>query len=156
MRAAGEPVRREIGLAAELDDALGDLVGVALLFIGVGQEFFGHALRVRPLRHEVVAAIAQHADDFRGQRVVEQLQHRLAVRRIARGHGTLVDVLAGALAQGLDVGEERLVGHGLAPVGDGCMAAQRFIRKLNPFATRKVCHSGVRRHHAGAGVLPAP
>ncbi|MNT88039.1 hypothetical protein D3C72_2285330 [compost metagenome] len=77
----------------------------------MGQEFIGDALRVRPLGHVIVSAIAQHADDFGGQRVVEQLQHGIAIRGIAGGHGAIIDVLAGALAQRLDVCEERLVGH---------------------------------------------
>ncbi len=41
-----QTVRREVRLAAELDDALGDLVGVTLLLVRVREELVGDALRM--------------------------------------------------------------------------------------------------------------
>ena len=73
MAARGEALGREVGLAAELRDALGDLVGVLLLVVGVLEELGRHALGVDALRHEVVALVAQHADDLGGERLVQQL-----------------------------------------------------------------------------------
>ena len=60
-----------------------------------------------------MALVAQHADELRRQRLVEDLDHGLAVGLVARRDGALLDVLAGPLAQGLDVGEKRLVAHGV-------------------------------------------
>ena len=99
MAAAGEAVRREVGLAAELHDALGDLVGVRLLLVRVVEELLRDALRMNAARHEVVTPVAQHAHELGRERVVEQLEHDAAVGGIARRHRALVDVLARALAQ---------------------------------------------------------
>ena len=103
-----QPLRVQVRLAPELHDAGGDLVGVPLLLVRVLEELRGHGLGVDPLGHEVVALVAQHADDLGGQRLVEQLHHRLAVRLVALGHRAVLDVLARALAERLDVGHEVL------------------------------------------------
>ena len=75
------------------------------------EELGRHALGVDALRHEVVALVAQHADDLGRERLVEQPHHRLAVGAVAGRHRALLDVLAGAAAQFLDVGQERLRGR---------------------------------------------
>ena len=85
---------------------------MALLLVRVREEFRGDALRMDALRHEVVAPVAQHADQLGGERVVELLEHRLAVGAVAGGHRALVEVLAGALAQGLNVGQKAGLVHG--------------------------------------------
>ena len=80
--------------------------------------FLRDRLGVHALGHEVMAAIAQHAHDLGGERFVQQLHHGLAIGAIAGGDGTLLDVLACAGANGLDVGQEwLLVGHGKPPLG---------------------------------------
>src|SRR5581483_2691174 len=104
--ARGEPIGREVGLAAELRDALGDLVGVLLLVLRVLQELRSDAFGVDALRREVMALVAQRADDLRGERFVQELQHHAAVGVIAGSHRPLGDVLPGALAQRLDVRQE--------------------------------------------------
>ncbi len=100
----------EIGRAAELRDALRDLVRVTLLLVGVGQELLRHRLRVDTAGHEVVAAVAQHAHDLGGQRVVEQANHRLAIAAITLGHGAIENVLARAAPELLHVSQEGLLG----------------------------------------------
>src|SRR5438045_2883540 len=58
--AAREQRRRcEVGLAAELDNALGDHVGVRRLLVRVDEELLGDLRRVEPLGGEVVALVAQ-------------------------------------------------------------------------------------------------
>ena len=76
-----QAVRRQIRFAAELDDAFGDLVGVALFLVRVCEKLLGDRLRVDAARHEVVTPIAQHANDLGGQRIVEQSSTRRRGRR---------------------------------------------------------------------------
>src|SRR5260221_7138931 len=101
-----QPVGREVGLAAELHDTRRDLVGVLLLLAGVLEELRRHALGVDTLGHEVVALVAQRADDLGGERLVQQLVHHATVGVIPGSHRTFADVLPGPLAQRGDVGEE--------------------------------------------------
>ena len=98
MTAGGEPVRREIGLAAQLHDARRDLVGVTLLFVRMIEEFLRNALRVDAARHEVMTAVTQDAHELGRQRVVEELEDHFAVGGIPCRDGTLLDALAGTLA----------------------------------------------------------
>ena len=93
----------EVGFAAELDDAFGDLVGVPQLLVRVREELFGDGLRVDAARHEVVAPVTQHANDLGRQRIVEQLHHGVPVGCVALGYRAFFDVLARALAELLDV-----------------------------------------------------
>ena len=62
----------EVRLAAELHDALGDLVGVLLLLLRVFEELGLDRIGEHARRHEVMAVVAQHADPFGRQRFVEQ------------------------------------------------------------------------------------
>src|SRR5207237_9316900 len=73
--------RGEVRRAAELPDALGDLIGVLLLLLRVLLELLGDALAVDPRSHEVVTPVPQRADDLRGERFVEQLGRRVQIRR---------------------------------------------------------------------------
>src|SRR4029079_6019274 len=112
--ARAQAFRREIGRAAELGDALGDLVGVLLLLVGVLQELRRHALGMDALRHVVMELVAQRADDLGGERLVEELQHHAAVGVVTGSHRPLGDVLPGTPTQRLDVGEKG------SPAGLGC------------------------------------
>ena len=95
------------GRITQLDDALGEEVGMRH-FLGRMFEELGRDRRgVDAGGHEVVALVAQHADQFRGERLVQHLEHLLAVSGIAGSHGALFDVLPCACAQGLDVGKGR-------------------------------------------------
>ena len=96
----------EVRRAIELDDALGDLVGVALLFVGVLQKLLGHCLGVNATGHEVMALVAQDADNFGGQRFVEHAQRGLQIGLVALRDRAFFNVLAGAAANFLDVAQE--------------------------------------------------
>lgn len=82
----GQAVGRIIRLSSQLHDSGSELVGVAKFLVRVGQEFIGGTPGVQSSRHEVMAAIAEHADEFGRQRCIELLQHRAPVGRIACGH----------------------------------------------------------------------
>lgn len=94
----------EFGLAAQLHDAFGQLVGVFRFLVGVLEEFLGGDMGFNTVGHEIVTFVAQHADQLSGQRFVEQAQDFLAIGIVAFGHGAVFDVLAGALTQGAYVG----------------------------------------------------
>src|SRR5260221_7139098 len=82
-----------------------------LLFLRVLRELGRHAFGVDALRHVVVALVAQRADDFGGERLVQELEHHRAVGVVPGSHRALRDVLPGPLTQRLDVGEKRSAGH---------------------------------------------
>ena len=112
MAASQQSLGREIWRAAQLHDALGKHVGVALLVGGMFQEFRGDRPGVDALGHEVVALVAQHANNFSRQRVVEDTDRGLGIATVGRSHRAFHDVLARALAQCLDVGKKRFLAHG--------------------------------------------
>ena len=112
--ARGEPVRIQVGLAVQLHDARGDLVGVLLFLVCMLQELGLDRVCRDTLGHEVVPLVAEYADDLRRQRLVEELEYRLAVRRVAGRDRAFHDVLAGAPPEHHDVRQERLfrrLGH---------------------------------------------
>jgi hypothetical protein len=114
MTAAEQALGRQVRLALELGDALRDLVGVPLFLVGMLQELGTDRLRVDPRGHVVVVLVAQHAHQLGGQGVVEQLDDGFAIGAVASGHGAAVDVLTRALADVLEVADERLgLDHGL-------------------------------------------
>ena len=78
---------------------LAEWVGVSLLFAGMLQELFGNAASDDALRHEIVALVAQHTDDLRGECLVEYFHHELAVQCVGLGDRAFFDVLARAGAQ---------------------------------------------------------
>src|SRR5207248_584220 len=104
--ALGEDVGVEVGLALELGDAAGGEVGVAQLVGGVLQELGLGVAGIHALRREVVPLVAQVADQFGGEYLVEDLDYALAVGAVGVGDRTLVDVLARPLAKCLHVGKE--------------------------------------------------
>ena len=109
MRTRQQRRRIQIRIFAELHDALGDLVGVRLFFVGVFEEFGRDELRANAVRRVVVALVAQHADDLRGERRVQQLDDGLAVGfRIARRDRAFHHLLARACAQRAQIGDERV------------------------------------------------
>jgi len=54
----------------------------------------------------VAACSAAHADDLGGEGLIEKLDHRLAVSPIGVRHRPFFDVLPGAAAELLDVGQK--------------------------------------------------
>ncbi len=111
MAARSEPLRREVRLAAQLHYARRDLIGVLLLLVRVLEKLGRDALRMNTARHVVVTLIAQNADKLGRERLVEQLDHRVAVGAVAFRHRAAFYMLARALAQRLDVAKKRLVAH---------------------------------------------
>ena len=109
--ARGEPFRVEVGLALQLRDPQRDLIGVLLLLGGVLEELGGHGRGVEPLRRVVVALVAEHAHELGGQRLVEHVDHPLAVGAIGLRDRTLLDRRSRTCPQGLHVGQE-LLRHG--------------------------------------------
>ena len=76
------------------------------------QEFIRHGTRVDALRDEVVELVTQHAHDLRGKGIVENLDGCGSFVAVSGRHGAFFDVLAGARAQCLDVGEKGFSWHG--------------------------------------------
>ena len=101
--AGDERGRVEVRLALQLHDSRGDLIGVALLFGRVLQELGGDRRGVDAVGHVVVPLVAQHAHQLGGERLVENLDHTLAVGAVVLGQWALFDVRSGVLAQSLDV-----------------------------------------------------
>jgi hypothetical protein len=93
----------ELRLATQLHDALGQTVGVVGFLDGVFEEFVSGDIGFQAVGHEVVALVAQHADQFGRQRFIEQTQHFFAVGAVAFGHCAVFDMLPSALAQGLNI-----------------------------------------------------
>ena len=102
MRTGRQRGRIEVRRTVELDDALGDAVGVLLLLLGVLEELGLQGAVVRAADGVIVALVAQHAQQFGGERAVEHCDDGFAVGRIALGDGAVVDVGSGA-ADRLDV-----------------------------------------------------
>ncbi|MNS88625.1 hypothetical protein D3C72_1226060 [compost metagenome] len=94
----------QVRLATQLHDALGQLVSMLQLLGGMLEELLGGNAGFDPAGHVVVAFVAQGAHPFGGQRLVEQAQDCFPVGVVALGYGALLDMLAGALAQGFDIG----------------------------------------------------
>ncbi|MNR50624.1 hypothetical protein D3C85_1701740 [compost metagenome] len=69
------------------------------------EKFVGGDVGFQAVGHEVVALVAQHADQLGGQRFVEQAQDFFTVGAVAFGHCAVFDVLAGTLAQGGYIGQ---------------------------------------------------
>ncbi len=105
MAAALERGGIEVGVAAQLHDAPGDLVGMLLLLLGMLEELGGRDLGAQAPRGEMVLAIAQHAHDLGGERGLQQLDHLLPVGAVAVGDGPLHDMLARPFAQRLHIRE---------------------------------------------------
>ena len=86
-------------LLTQLDDAFRDQVGVCGFFLGVHQELVRDRRRLAAIGREVVALVAQHADQLGRQRIVEQLDDGVAVRTVAGRDGAPFQILRGG---GLD------------------------------------------------------
>ena len=77
-------------------------------FARVLQEFVLDGLRRNALGHEIVAPIAQDTDNFGRERLIQDAADLLRVGAVVGCHGTVVHMCAGAIAQRLDIGQERL------------------------------------------------
>ena len=100
--------RIEIGLAAELLNALGDAVGVLAFAVGMLLEFIGHALAVNAGGHEVMVHVAQHADNLGGQSFVENRDGLLDIAFVAGGDRAVFNLIESAAADLLYIADESL------------------------------------------------
>src|SRR6202011_2453924 len=105
-----EPFGIEVRRAAELVDALGDAFGVLALFGGVLRELALGTLARDARRGDAVHRVPQHAHELGGERVLEQVDRLFGIEPVILRERAFVDLLAGAAAQLLDVGQERLLG----------------------------------------------
>lgn len=117
MAARQHALGREIGCAAQLHDPLRDPVGMILFFRGMFQEFGLYRAGVDALRHEVVAFVTKHADQFGRQRLIQNAAGSVGVAQITACHRAVLDMLPSTVAQLLDVGDERRVGFGIGHSG---------------------------------------
>ena len=74
-----------------------DPVGMRRLFVRVHQELVGDLCRGQSGGGEMVALVAQHADQLGRQRIVQQLDHVVAPRAITGRHGALGEAVAGGV-----------------------------------------------------------
>ena len=100
-----EDVGVEVGLAPQLRDPRGCHVRVLLLLRGVLEELGSRRGRVEPGCGEVVALVAQVADELRREHLVEHGDDPLAVGAVRLGDRAVVDVLAGLAAEGFDIAQ---------------------------------------------------
>src|SRR5712692_9258495 len=115
MAASEQAFRIEIRRAAKLHDARGNLIGVALFVVCVLQKFGRDAFSMNSRSHEIMALVAQHANNLRRQSFVQQLHDRLSIRPISFSDRALFDVLARAFAQSLDVSQKWFLRHDVTP-----------------------------------------
>src|SRR5438128_2471916 len=88
-------------------------------------------------RHEVMALVAQHANELGRQRGIEDRDRRFGVAAIAFGHGAAGNVSPRALAQRLDDGQEWLL---IRPL---CIAQCWFLGH-DPSPRRCMCSYSMR------------
>ena len=77
-----------------------------LLFACVFQKFLGDGARMNTPGHEIVALVSQHTYNLRRKRFVKNLDRGFSVAAVSRRYGTVLDMLARALAQCLYIGEK--------------------------------------------------
>src|SRR5205823_1933051 len=91
----------------DLRDPLGDRIRVALLLVGVFEIIFGHSVGVDSRRHVVVAIVAKHTHDFGRERLVEYRDDFFTVREVTLRHRAILNMLASAAPDLLDVRQRR-------------------------------------------------
>jgi len=102
--------RTEVRLAAELGNSFCDLVGMRLFLAGMFEEFLRHALGVDTFRQIVMRLVAQHANDLRGKRLVQNAHYGGDVRLIGLSHGAGFHMLSCAPTNLLDGAQEGSIG----------------------------------------------
>ena len=117
MAAIEQARRRQVWFAIKLRDALGNQVGMPLLLICVLQKLRFDRLRMDAGGHVVMELVAQYADQFGRQRLVEQIDHGRTIGAVAGGHRAVRKVPARALADVVDIADKRFDrGHERTPV----------------------------------------
>src|SRR5579863_6599564 len=111
-RSGGEPFRVEIRLAAKLVDALGNLLRMSPFVLGMLGELRLHAFAGQAVGGNSVLGVAQHADQLRRQDRLQDVDGFLDVAAIIGAQRPLLQMLARAITQSLDVRQERFfAGH---------------------------------------------
>ena len=105
--------RIEVGVAAELIDALGHSAHVLPLLIGMLVEFFAHAVARNAGRSHGVLGIPQNADDLRRKYALQDFDGLFYVSLVGGRYRSLVQILPRPGPQLLDVGQKWLIvaGH---------------------------------------------
>jgi hypothetical protein len=86
-----------LGLATELANAFGNPIRVLLFLCGMLAEFCSHSGRMDACSHEIVKLIAQDADEFGGQRLVQNANSLLTVQLVVFGDSAIFNLLARSL-----------------------------------------------------------
>ena len=83
----------------------------------MGGKFVFYALAGKPGRRHRMRAVAQYADDFGREHILQDLDRLLRIALIARSDDALIQMLPRAIAQCLHIGQERhvLLGHRHSP-----------------------------------------
>src|ERR1700677_819738 len=103
MTAVHQSRRTEIGLAPQLGNAKGDLIGVSLFLRGMLREFLRGIRRINPLGHKKMTLVTEHAHNFGGERFVEDFNDDAAVGLITAGNSASLYMLTGPFADFLQV-----------------------------------------------------
>jgi len=85
---------------------VGWVISVLALIVGMFLEFIRHALGVNAGCHEVMMHIAQHADNFRCQRFIQDFNGFIYVAFITLGYSAVFHLVNGALAYLLDISDK--------------------------------------------------
>src|SRR5262245_8934093 len=105
--ALAEAIGVQIGLAAELVDALGQHVQVLALLFGVLRELLLYGLAGQAGGADRVKLVAEDTHDFGGYRVVEQGDRVLHLAPVVLGDGAIAQMTPGPLSDLLDVVQKR-------------------------------------------------
>src|SRR5687767_2882075 len=101
----------EIRFALKLNYSLRNLIRMPLLVVGMLQKLRRHTFSMNARRHEVMSLVAQHANDFGRQRLVQKFNYGFAISSIAFGNSAILDMFSGAFAQSFYVSEKWFISH---------------------------------------------
>ena len=96
-----------LGLTTELPNAFGNPIRVLLFLCGMLAEFDRHSGRMDACGHEIVKLVAQDADEFGGQRLVQNANGLCTVQLVVFGESAIFNLLARAISNLLDIFQKR-------------------------------------------------
>ena len=105
-RSGFQPLRIEIGLAAQLVDPLRHGAHVFGFFLRVLVELLLYAVAGNAGRRNGMHRVSEHANDFSGQHRLQNVDRLLGIALVRMRDAAVPDILAGAIAQGLYVGQK--------------------------------------------------
>ena len=77
-----------------------------LLFMSVFEKLFRHRLSMDPAGHVVMPLVAEHADEFRRQCLIQYSNYGLTIRPVTLCDRAILDMLASSAPNCLKVGDE--------------------------------------------------